>query len=608
MGERDEAADDGTGVRRRGAQAVDEHARELQGVQGEPRKISQVGVAGAEVVHGDPHPHAGQCRDRLDGAACRAEQGALGEFELQQVRREPGGLQSARDVVDEVGVVRLADGEVDADEELGTGMRGVPLGTALAGRRQHVASELDDGAGLLGEVDELVGAERPERGVHPADERLHADRPAVGEPDDRLVLHPELVAFEAGEQGGRQGVAGHVAGMALRVEADPPVAPVGLGPVQRDVRGLQDLRGRGLLHRALDHPDAGRDDETVLVDDDRIGEHGEDGVGEHRQLALGRIVDEDRELVAAHPGDQVAPGGHPLVQQAGHRDQERVADVVPEPVVDGLEPVEVEMADARPGDPVGECGAEPVLEEGAVGQQGQGVVQRLSPQPFPQLTKGGDVLDQRDDEHGHAVGVADGRGGEVGPHHVPLAVPVSLLHPRAVAFALGDVAVELPHLRSVVGVDEVAHREQAELLDRVAEHRGEGRVDVDDPAFHVDDPDPDAGVGEDGAEAGLARAQRTLHPGVGRDLRAAHRLLLVEDPGPQPRDVAVGDRRLHGRRGLVRPVGPRRPRSRGEVAGQCAHRDRQDVRSEHSRVHHGGTHLTCGVDVHRVDGRGACHL
>jgi hypothetical protein len=35
---------------------------------------------------------------------------------------------------------------------------------------------------------------------------------------------------------------------------------------------------------------------------------------------------------------------------------------------------------------------------------------------------------------------------------------------------------------------------------------------------------------------------------------------------------------------------------------------RQDVRSEQSRVHHGRTNLTCGVDVHRVDGRGACHL
>ena len=53
------------------------------------------------------------------------------------------------------------------------------------------------------------------------------------------------------------------------------------------------------------------------------------------------------------------------------------------------------------------------------------------PQPLLQLVAVGDVLDHRHRVHGRAVGVADQRDGEVGPHDVPVAVPVALLHPAS---------------------------------------------------------------------------------------------------------------------------------------------------------------------------------
>ena len=67
-----------------------------------------------------------------------------------------------------------------------------------------------------------------------------------------------------------------------------------------------------------------------------------------RQLArrVGReVLAQDRELVAAEPGDGVAGTDHAF-ERAGDRDEELVARVVAEAVVDVLEAVEVEERDA----------------------------------------------------------------------------------------------------------------------------------------------------------------------------------------------------------------------------------------------------------------------
>ena len=56
------------------------------------------------------------------------------------------------------------------------------------------------------------------------------------------------------------------------------------------------------------------------------------------------LLDDDRELVAAEPGDGVAGAGHDL-EPLGDGHEQLVALGVAEPVVDGLEVVEVQEQD-----------------------------------------------------------------------------------------------------------------------------------------------------------------------------------------------------------------------------------------------------------------------
>ena len=100
-------------------------------------------------------------------------------------------------------------------------------------------------------------------------------------------------------------------------------------------------------------------------------------------LDVGGRGQQDRELVAAEPGDRVALADA-FLQALGELHQQQVADVVAERVVDLLEAVEVEqqqrqrLAGARRG---AQRLGQAVLEQQAVGQPGQRVVHRLMAQP-----------------------------------------------------------------------------------------------------------------------------------------------------------------------------------------------------------------------------------
>ena len=72
-----------------------------------------------------------------------------------------------------------------------------------------------------------------------------------------------------------------------------------------------------------------------------------DGVG---LLLVAEPVQQDRELVAAEPGERVALPQTRL-EPARHRDQQLVADQVAETVVDDLEAIEVEVERREPSSP-----------------------------------------------------------------------------------------------------------------------------------------------------------------------------------------------------------------------------------------------------------------
>ena len=139
-------------------------------------------------------------------------------------------------------------------------------------------------------------------------------------------------------------------------------------------------------------------------------------------------LEEQGELVAAEPGHSVA-GPQDRAQPVRGFDQEPVAGVVPEAVVDGLEMVEVtEHQGQRAATPKASLGEQhPVRQQGAVGQPGEGVVHGLMGELRLGLLALGDVLHLGDQVEGLPVLVADRREAERDPDDMSVRADVALL-------------------------------------------------------------------------------------------------------------------------------------------------------------------------------------
>nr|WP_254402394.1 hypothetical protein [Streptomyces sp. AC555_RSS877] len=202
------------------------------------------------------------------------------------------------------------------------------------------------------------------------------------------------------------------------------------------------------------------------------------------------------------------------LQPECQRDQEFVAHAVAVHVVDDLEVVHVEEehADHRAvALSLHQCVADPVLEEHAVGQAGERVMERLVGEFAFQLSLLGHILQS---EH-HPT---DGRlltqvapphldldGRPVGADHAPVLAP-------ALVLAAPHPAERLDHRAAVLW----RHRidDLGALQVRNAEHLADGGAGVTDPVVVVEDQDDLGGVLHQRAEVRLAVAPVDL---LGKD-------------------------------------------------------------------------------------------
>ncbi len=216
--------------------------------------------------------------------------------------------------------------------------------------------------------------------MHPPDQRLDGGDLAGGQFDDRLVMHPKLPLGDGHAQLGAhlQAFLGGV--VHLRPEHLDVPAATGLGGVHRRVGVTEQQIGR-LPALAETHPDARPGPDGPVADGERSLQFGQRPVRDAQGVFLGRPRHQDGELVTAQPRHGVGVAHH-VGQPLGHLHQHAVAGAVAEPVIDGLELVQIQQQHA--GWPFAAFGsddrlADPVGQQGPVGQPGQRVVQR---QPF----------------------------------------------------------------------------------------------------------------------------------------------------------------------------------------------------------------------------------
>jgi hypothetical protein len=289
------------------ADPLDEGPIDLERVHGEPLEVAEGGVAGAEVVHGELDPELservqlGQRRGRV------LHDHALGDLELQAGRVEPALAQGLGDLVDQVGPMQLARGEIHADDERRLArMLPLPGPRAAARLREHPLADGHDQPGLLGQTNEVLGGQQPSVAMLPADERLDLGDPPGLEDHHRLVVDPELLPRHRAPEIDLQVKPLQRGRIHVLVEHLVARLPPGLGLVQGHVGIAQDVLGSGLARAAELDPDTGRDEHLAAVEGERSLELAGDPFGHGRRGAhVVDILQEDAELVAAEPRERV---------------------------------------------------------------------------------------------------------------------------------------------------------------------------------------------------------------------------------------------------------------------------------------------------------------
>ena len=333
----------------------------------------------------------------------------------------------------------------------------------------------------------------------------------------RLVVQHQLPVLHRVAQLGGDGGLVLDGGAQVGGEQPDPVAAGRLGRVHRQV-GVTDQvggahpRGRGLRGRG--DPDADAQPHHPPAQVEGPVDAGPAAVGEGLRAGGVAVAAQHDELVPAEPADGVAgPGG--AGQPRGDLPQQVVAGVVAEGVVDVLEAVDVEEEHRhRAAVVLLELGVDELVQVGAVGQLGEGVVAG----PPVRGALGGDP--------GGDVGVGD--------HHLPGLVDTGGLQV--------DPVRAVRQLEGVVGLHRraLAAGERAQLVDE-----GGGAVVAVEPAGHREvvavHPDPDPVVAED--VGGL------VPRGVGQQ----HGAVGVDQQGGRGQRV---EHRLHDDGGPVRPVDP----------------------------------------------------
>ena len=263
----------------------------------------------------------------------------------------------------------------------------------------------------------------------PADQGLERRDGGVVQVQHRLVVQRQPVGLDRPPQVVLRRQAGGGGVVHRRVEDRVLVLARQLGAVHRGV---------GVAHHVRVGPARpARGDADAQAHGDLLPGHGDpltqavtQGVGQRGGgPGVAQAVEQHHELVAAQPrGRRIGPAGQGVAQPAGHGDQQLVARVVAQAVVDQLEVVQVDEQH-RVRTLRGDHAVQPRPEPAAVGQAGQRVVPGVVLQPRLQRRPLGLQRPPLGDVAHHsqhavaAVRVAERRRGDLGGDQPAAAVP-----------------------------------------------------------------------------------------------------------------------------------------------------------------------------------------
>ncbi len=266
------------------------------------------------------------------------------------------------------------DGPPDLLGEVG------PLPGDGGGALEHPVADRQDEAGFLGQGDEFRGRDRSLVGMVPTQERLGIDDIAGGEVDDRLVMHVELAVLQGAPQIEYELMARRRRPLHFGGEPVETGSAGTLGGIHRLIGVLHQGFGAVAIVGEAGQADAGRDLGGRRAYDEGYVEAFDQILGHALGLpALPDVGQDHGEFVAAQAGYRVGIA-HRLDHALAGLNQQGVADIVAELVVDLLEAVEIHQHHRHLGAVAArqlDGALQPVAQQAPVGQLGQGVVIEL---------------------------------------------------------------------------------------------------------------------------------------------------------------------------------------------------------------------------------------
>ncbi len=315
----------------------DKRAVHLDLVVGEAAEIAERRIAGTEIVHRDANAELLEAMQRRQRLLAVLHEEALGDLELEAVRREAGLGQDRFHHLVEVGRRNLHRRKIDRDLQWRRPFRGAP-----ASLGQRPGAERQDEAAVLGHRDEHGRRHHAPDRMAPAGERLEAGHHIAPQVDDRLIVQLELLALDRLAQV-HLDLPPVVDLLVHRLFVEAVVAARRrLHRVKCEVCSHQQIVGIGAVARTDGDPDADAGSDAMTIDlvglADLFGQASGDGFDRGARHDRGQ---HDCKLVAAEPREQVPRLQHTLQSR---RDllQQQIADPMAERVVDDLEAIEVE--------------------------------------------------------------------------------------------------------------------------------------------------------------------------------------------------------------------------------------------------------------------------
>ena len=350
-----------------------------------------------------------------------------------------------------------------------------------AGFADHPVAHIHHQPELFQYRDKVPGRYQSTARVAPAQQGFGAGKAFAVAAELRLVIEHEFVLVQGVAQVAFQFQALQGAGVHVGLVELEVVFAALFSVIHRRVGVFHQLAQLVAVLRAEGDADTGGHEELAAFQHKGFDQAGEDLLGHmngavQRHIAADPWLEEQGEFVAAHARHGVVLG-HTTEQARGHFLEHPVAGRVAEGVVDRLEAVQVEEHQHHPRLlPFGglQRGVQAVLEQGAVGQVGQGVVVG---QAVDALLTGLALADIAEETHvtGQVAFVVEHRG-NADPGRVMLAIETlepHLAFPGAVLVQLLEHITQMGFLLLIDGehigqlVEHIAHRIAADPAERL---------------------------------------------------------------------------------------------------------------------------------------------